>query len=72
MYIHNIYDHAMCMHFHHPLNMTFLICLQLLLTMTPIDTINCAIKLPLYIYKSLVFHYIATYNIISLNKLVRP
>jgi hypothetical protein len=35
------YDHAMYVHFHRPLNVKLSTCLQLILTMNPINTISC-------------------------------
>jgi hypothetical protein len=32
------YDHAMCAHFHHPLDLKLSTCLQLISTMIPIGT----------------------------------
>jgi hypothetical protein len=53
------YDHATCVHFHHPLDMKLWTYLQLVSTMIPIGTTSCATKLPLYIvfFLWLVFNY---------------
>ncbi len=76
------YDHAMYMHFHLPVDMTFSTCL--LVINYDFDTISCAARLPPYniifplfcnhcsFVLLLTFHYIAIHNIMLHYKPVKP
>jgi len=75
MYNLDTYDHATCMHFHYPINITISTCLQLVVNyashiqlVVPLSCHNKYYTFTLYcdycsIFLSLIFHYIATYNI---------
>jgi hypothetical protein len=49
------YNHTMCVHFHHLLNMELSTCLQLVSTTTFIGITSCATKFSQYIYYSPIF-----------------
>jgi hypothetical protein len=68
------YDHATCMHFHCPKGMTLSTCLQLIVPLG-CHYINTTFTLFCNYYSIILllnFHYIATHNIMSPYRLVKP